>query len=84
MCVDLNKKPPVPLMDNKRPQKTDRYFIYWIYFTVARLLTPKIASYYEEYYKSRGIKFVKGTVLSSFDFDDNGKVNHFIFWKFIL
>lgn len=42
---------------------------------MARLLTPKIASYYEEYYKSRGVNFVKGTVLSSFDFDDNGKVH---------
>lgn len=41
---------------------------------MARLFTPKIASYYEEYYKSRGINFVKGTVLSSFDFDSNGKV----------
>lgn len=41
------------------------------------MLTPKIASYYEEYYKSRGVNFVKGTVLSSFDFDDNGKVHQF-------
>ncbi|CAI8612311.1 unnamed protein product [Vicia faba] len=41
---------------------------------MARLLTPKIANYYEEYYKLRGVKFIKGTVLSSFDFDSNGKV----------
>lgn len=41
---------------------------------MARLFTPKIASYYEEYYKSKGVKFVKGTVLSSFDMDSNGKV----------
>ncbi|GMJ08817.1 monodehydroascorbate reductase 4, MONODEHYDROASCORBATE REDUCTASE 4 [Hibiscus trionum] len=41
---------------------------------MARLFTPKIASYYEEYYQSKGIKFTKGTVLSSFEFDSNGKV----------
>ncbi|XP_048327894.2 monodehydroascorbate reductase 4, peroxisomal [Ziziphus jujuba] len=41
---------------------------------MARLFTPKIATYYEEYYKSKGVKFIKGTVLSSFDFDSNGKV----------
>ncbi|KAJ4834183.1 Monodehydroascorbate reductase 4, peroxisomal [Turnera subulata] len=41
---------------------------------MARLFTPKIASYYEDYYQSKGVKFVKGTVLSSFDVDSNGKV----------
>ncbi|KAL5793194.1 hypothetical protein ACOSP7_001788 [Xanthoceras sorbifolium] len=41
---------------------------------MARLFTPKIASYYEDYYKSKGVKFIKGTVLSSFDIDSNGKV----------
>ncbi|OAY29497.1 monodehydroascorbate reductase 4, peroxisomal [Manihot esculenta] len=41
---------------------------------MARLFTPKIASYYEDYYKSKGVKFIKGTVLSSFDMDSNGKV----------
>lgn len=41
---------------------------------MARLFTPKIASYYEDYYKSKGVNFIKGTVLSSFDFDSNGKV----------
>ncbi|MED6137322.1 Monodehydroascorbate reductase 4, peroxisomal [Stylosanthes scabra] len=41
---------------------------------VARLFTPKIASYYEGYYNSRGVNFVKGTVLSSFDFNSAGKV----------
>uniref|UniRef100_A0A0A0KUG3 monodehydroascorbate reductase (NADH) n=1 Tax=Cucumis sativus TaxID=3659 RepID=A0A0A0KUG3_CUCSA len=39
-----------------------------------RLFTPKIASFYEDYYKSKGVEFVKGTVLSSFDMDSNGKV----------
>lgn len=42
---------------------------------MARLFTPKIASYYEEFYKSKGVKFVKGTILSSFDIDSDGKVN---------
>lgn len=41
---------------------------------MARLFTPKIANHYEEYYKSKGVKFVKGTVLTSFEFDSNGKV----------
>ncbi|KAF4381566.1 monodehydroascorbate reductase 4, peroxisomal [Cannabis sativa] len=41
---------------------------------MARLFTPKIASYYEEYYKSKGVNFVKGTVLSSFEIDTDGKV----------
>lgn len=39
-----------------------------------RLFTPKIGDYYEEYYKEKGIKFIKGTVLTSFDFDSSGKV----------
>ncbi|KAJ7974586.1 Monodehydroascorbate reductase [Quillaja saponaria] len=41
---------------------------------MARLFTPKIATYYEDYYTSKGVKFVKGTVLTSFEFDSNGKV----------
>ncbi|KAK6928347.1 FAD/NAD(P)-binding domain [Dillenia turbinata] len=41
---------------------------------MARLFTPKIASYYEDYYTSKGVKFVKETVLSSFDIDSDGKV----------
>ncbi|KMS98835.1 hypothetical protein BVRB_3g068160 [Beta vulgaris subsp. vulgaris] len=39
-----------------------------------RLFTTKIADYYEEYYKGKGVKFVKGTVLMSFEFDSNGKI----------
>lgn len=49
---------------------------------MARLFTPKIASYYEEYYKSKGVDFIKGTVLSSFDFDSNGKVYKNFICKF--
>ncbi|KAK9117165.1 hypothetical protein Sjap_016112 [Stephania japonica] len=41
---------------------------------MARLFTPKIASYYEDFYKSKGVKFIKGTVLSSLEKDSNGKV----------
>lgn len=41
---------------------------------MARLFTPKIASFYEQYYVSKGVKFVKGTVLSSFEIDSNKKV----------
>lgn len=41
---------------------------------MARLFTPKIANYYEDFYKSKGVKFIKGTVLSSFEKDSNGKV----------
>ena len=43
-------------------------------FIVPRLFTPKIASFYEDYYKGKGVEFVKGTVLTSFDMDSNGKV----------
>ncbi|KAH1091971.1 hypothetical protein J1N35_019228 [Gossypium stocksii] len=39
-----------------------------------RLFTPKIASYYEDYYQSKGVEFIRGTILSSFEFDSNGKV----------
>ncbi|CAL5325256.1 unnamed protein product [Camellia sinensis] len=41
---------------------------------MARLFTPKIASYYEDYYKDKGVKFIKGTVLSSIDMNSDGKV----------
>ncbi|GLT33239.1 hypothetical protein SLA2020_078430 [Shorea laevis] len=41
---------------------------------IARLFTPKIASYYEDHYESKGVKFIKRTVLSSFEFDSSGKV----------
>ncbi|KAL4571738.1 hypothetical protein LXL04_018503 [Taraxacum kok-saghyz] len=39
-----------------------------------RLFTPKIASYYEDFYKSKGVNFVKGTSLSSFEFNSEGMV----------
>ncbi|CAI9111200.1 OLC1v1011370C5 [Oldenlandia corymbosa var. corymbosa] len=41
---------------------------------MGRLFTPKIASYYEEFYQSKGVKFIKGTVLTSFDLNSDGKV----------
>uniref|UniRef100_A0A0E0K472 monodehydroascorbate reductase (NADH) n=1 Tax=Oryza punctata TaxID=4537 RepID=A0A0E0K472_ORYPU len=45
---------------------------------VARLFTPKIAEYYENYYTSKGVTFVKGTVLTSFEKDSTGKVTSVI------
>ncbi|CAL9092955.1 monodehydroascorbate reductase 2, peroxisomal-like [Musa acuminata AAA Group] len=41
---------------------------------MARLFTPKIAEFYENYYKSKGVKFIKGNVLTSFENDSEGKV----------
>ncbi|XP_050137107.1 monodehydroascorbate reductase 4, peroxisomal-like [Malus sylvestris] len=43
--------------------------------SVARLFTPKIASFYEEFYGFKGVKFVKGTILSSFDIDSDRKMD---------
>jgi monodehydroascorbate reductase (NADH) len=41
---------------------------------VARLFTPEIASFYEEYYMQKGVKFIKGNVMSSFESDSEKKV----------
>ncbi|XP_052197644.1 monodehydroascorbate reductase 4, peroxisomal [Diospyros lotus] len=41
---------------------------------MARLFTPKIASYYEKYYMAKGVKFIKGTVMSSFELNTDGMV----------
>ncbi|CAN6545157.1 unnamed protein product [Malus baccata var. baccata] len=43
--------------------------------SVARLFTPKIASFYEKFYGFKGVKFVKRTILSSFDIDSDGKMD---------
>nr|XP_043608224.1 monodehydroascorbate reductase 4, peroxisomal-like [Erigeron canadensis] len=43
-------------------------------YCMSRLFTPKIANYYEDFYKSKGVNFIKGTVLSSFVFNSEGKV----------
>jgi monodehydroascorbate reductase (NADH) len=32
---------------------------------VANLFTPKIAEFYENYYASKGVTFIKGTAVSS-------------------
>ncbi|KAL6011502.1 Monodehydroascorbate reductase 4, peroxisomal [Asimina triloba] len=45
---------------------------------ISKLFTPKIAEFYEEYYKSKGVKFIKGNVLSSFETDSTGKVTAII------
>lgn len=52
---------------------------------MARLFTPKIADFYEEYYESKGVNFIKGTVLASFENNSDGKVgdNHSFFPLFI-
>lgn len=54
-----------------------RPFVLFFFGAVATLFTPKIASYYEEFYESKGVKFIKGTVLTSFDFSTDGKVKSF-------
>ncbi|XP_078148741.1 monodehydroascorbate reductase 4 [Carex rostrata] len=41
---------------------------------MGRLFTAKMAEFYENYYKARGVKFVKGNVLTSFVKDPSGKV----------
>ncbi|XP_038982984.1 monodehydroascorbate reductase 2, peroxisomal-like isoform X2 [Phoenix dactylifera] len=41
---------------------------------MGRLFTPKIALFYEDYYKSMGVNFIKGTVLTSFENDSGRKV----------
>ncbi|WOL02922.1 monodehydroascorbate reductase 4, peroxisomal [Canna indica] len=41
---------------------------------MARLFTPKIAEFYENYYNSKGVEFIKGNVLTSFENDSDGKV----------
>ncbi|KAH7415863.1 hypothetical protein KP509_14G063500 [Ceratopteris richardii] len=41
---------------------------------MARLFTPEIAAFYEEYYKKRGVEFIKGTVMSSFESDAEKKI----------
>lgn len=46
---------------------------------MARLFTPKIAEFYENNYKSKGVKFIKGNVLTSFENDSEGKVISSVF-----
>eukprot|EP00249_Psilotum_nudum_P017329 c26264_g1_i2 orf=510-1955(-) len=41
---------------------------------MARLFTPEISSFYEDYYKRKGVLFIKGTVMASFESDGQGKV----------
>ncbi|XP_008795921.1 monodehydroascorbate reductase 2, peroxisomal [Phoenix dactylifera] len=54
-----------------------RIKVTWVFpekHCMGRLFTPKIAAFYEDYYKSRGVNFIKGTVLASFENDSGGKV----------
>ncbi|KAH9288232.1 hypothetical protein KI387_032349, partial [Taxus chinensis] len=41
---------------------------------MARLFTSEIAAFYEDYYRNKGVKFIKGTAMSSFERDSEGKV----------
>jgi len=41
---------------------------------VGRLFTPKIAEFYENYYTSKGVTFIKGTTVSSLEIS-SGKVS---------
>lgn len=41
---------------------------------VPRLFTPEIASFYESYYKNKGINIIKGTSVTAFEKDDQGNV----------
>jgi hypothetical protein len=43
-------------------------------FSVGRLFTPKIAEFYENYYTSKGVTFIKGTAVSSLEIS-SGKVS---------
>ncbi|XP_071704064.1 monodehydroascorbate reductase 4, peroxisomal-like [Rutidosis leptorrhynchoides] len=48
-------------------------------YCMGRLFTPKIASYYEDFYKSKGVNFIKGTSLESFVLNSEGKVKFNLF-----
>ncbi|KAK1423277.1 hypothetical protein QVD17_18575 [Tagetes erecta] len=43
-------------------------------YCMGRLFSSKIARYYEDFYESKGVNFIKGTSLSSFVFNSEGKV----------
>ncbi|KAG0612700.1 hypothetical protein M758_6G046800 [Ceratodon purpureus] len=43
-----------------------------------RLFTPEIASFYEGYYKGKGINIIKGTSVTAFEKDDQGNVTKVI------
>ncbi|CAN6246403.1 unnamed protein product [Urochloa humidicola] len=41
---------------------------------MGRLFTPKIAEFYENYYTSKGVTFIKGNAVSSLEISSSGKV----------
>jgi hypothetical protein len=53
----------------------NHWILSWVWLSVARLFTPEIAAFYEGYYKNKGVQFIKGTVMSSFESDSQGKVS---------
>lgn len=46
-----------------------------ILFSVPRLFTAGIASFYESYYANKGIDIIKGTVAVGFGKNENGEVH---------
>jgi monodehydroascorbate reductase (NADH) len=48
--------------------------MYASWVAVARLFTPEIAAFYETYYEKKGVNFIKGNVMASFEQDEFGKV----------
>lgn len=48
---------------------------HWCLFAVPRLFTPEIASFYEKYYKGKGVNIIKGTSVTAFEKDDQGNVS---------
>ncbi|GAQ86404.1 monodehydroascorbate reductase [Klebsormidium nitens] len=54
--------------------KLDVTMVYPEPHCMARLFTPEIAQFYEDRYRKKGVKFVKGTVMAAFEKSSSGKV----------
>jgi monodehydroascorbate reductase (NADH) len=46
-------------------------------YTVPRLFTPELASFYEGYYQGKGVNIIKGTSVTAFEKDGQGHVSSF-------
>ncbi|CAH9071706.1 unnamed protein product [Cuscuta epithymum] len=57
-----------------RMNNIDVTMVYPEPWCMPRLFTAEIAAFYEEYYKNKGVKIIKGTVASGFVSDTNGEV----------
>lgn len=51
-------------------------------FSVPRLFTAGIASFYETYYSNKGINIIKGTVAVGFGKNENGEVYSHVYETF--